>query len=243
MACHPGRNNLMTADAPDTGKILEDIERAATRVRDYLDQAETDSEVARKLASNVGHLLDHWSYLRYCLENEAVPLPRVWAYPRRSGPAPDSTGPFGGPDEQLAFLRTAVKGLDVFLEEHPQYTGELAEGACGELAAKADHLAACAAAVDNMCSDGTLPAAWAAPAGEVAAASDRLLSVVADPRVTANDGAAAKAGWDLSATTLDTVIVTRAGVRVTIERLDPNQVFDTDPFGEGLGQEPWPDPF
>jgi hypothetical protein len=53
---------------------------------------------------------------------------------------------------------------------------------------------------------------------------------LADPRVTANDGAAAKAGWDLAGTTLDTVIVTRAGVRVTIERLDPDRVFDTDPF-------------
>ena len=34
------------------------------------------------------------------------------------------------------------------------------DGTAGELAAKADHLAACVYAVDAMCRSGDLPAAW-----------------------------------------------------------------------------------
>ena len=107
-----------------------------------------------------------------------------------------TAGPFGGPDDQLAWLRAAVFALEKYMEENPQLDAEDNAGTpCGILAAKADGLAACASAVDAMCSEGILPGDWAAPFRSVEAAAVTL----PDPRVTANGGAAARAGWNLAA--------------------------------------------
>jgi hypothetical protein len=202
----------MTADTPDTGEILEEIERAATRARDYLALAETDSEVARGLAKAVKDVLDGWSYLRYCLEKEGAPLPAVWVLP--APPAPSTR-----PDEQLGHLRRAALAFGEWLETHPQLADPSLPAdpasnpavAARMLAEKGDHLAACAAVVDDMCcrarTTADLPSDWQ-PRGELRVGDLGGVPVpgtwlttaeLADPRVTANGGAAALAGWNAAA--------------------------------------------
>jgi hypothetical protein len=167
----------MTDDMPDTNQILADLDRAQTRVRGYLRElglglgpAGVGPMFTGKLANAVEVLLDQWAYLRHCLEAEHAPLPDVW---KHAGAAGDTTELPGGPDEQLGYLRRAIVKTSDWLESRP-------EDGDNPVDAMVDHLVACAAAVDAMCSEGILPSAWAP-----------------DPRVTANGGAAAKAGWNL----------------------------------------------
>lgn len=65
----------------------------------------------------------------------------------------DTGGPFGGPDEQLAYLRRAVLPLEQWLEARPDHGEDTHD-------AQVDHLIACVYAVDAMCVEGHLPADW-----------------------------------------------------------------------------------
>ena len=79
-------------------------------------------------------------------------------------------------DEQLMYLRRAALTVGGWLEAHPELSSPAyADNPVGYLAAKADHLAGCAAAVDDLCcrarQHSDLPSDW---------------QPRADPRVTAN---------------------------------------------------------
>jgi hypothetical protein len=106
-------------------------------------------------------------------------------------------------DEQLTHLRRAALAYGEWLESHPEPDSEALSESYGELAAKGDHLAACAAAVDAMCCKGDLPADWAEPYwrrrwSALTATDGQVTTFGSDPRVTAAGGAAAKAGWELA---------------------------------------------
>ena len=168
---------------PDTDKILADVDRAATQVRGFLRELGLDPEdigpvFVGRMANAVERLLDQWAYLRWAIEQDHAPLPAAWT-------GRDCTGPFGAPDEQLAYLRRAITTTSEWLDSRPDQ-GE------NPVDALVDHLVACAAAVDAMCTGGDLPGDWAGPYVRLHGAA------VADPRATANGGAAAKAGWDLA---------------------------------------------
>jgi hypothetical protein len=164
-------------DVPDTNQILADLLRAETIVNDLAGARCPDSRY-KDLVMVWENFRDQWAYLRHCLEAEHAPLPDAWKPWKHAGVADwagDTTGPFGGPDEQLDYLRRAVGKTSDWLESRPGHGEDPVD-------ALIDHLVACAAAVDAMCSEGILPSAWRP-----------------DPRVTAAGGAAAKAGWDLAA--------------------------------------------